>query len=47
VEIEVAEEVPEGDLEAAEDLRDVELLPEGQFGPADYDYFYGHDGSPI
>ncbi len=31
----VAEEVTEGDLKAADDLRNVEFFPERQLGPAD------------
>ena len=43
----VAEKVPGRDLETAEDLRDVQLFPEGQFRPADNFYLDGHqDASP-
>jgi hypothetical protein len=35
VEKEVSKEVPESDLQAAEDLGEVELFPESQLGPAD------------
>src|SRR5439155_17647135 len=42
VEKEVTEEVGKGDLETAEDLRDVEPFPESQLGPADNSY--GHSG---
>ena len=41
----ISEEMGRGDFEAAQDLRNVELFPESQFGSADY--FYGHhDASP-
>ena len=40
MEEQVAEEVRKGDLEAAQDLGEVGLLPEGQLGPADD--FDGH-----
>ena len=47
VQKEVAHEVPGGDLEPAEDLGNLELLPERQLGPADDFYSYGdHDASP-
>jgi hypothetical protein len=46
VEIEVAKEVPERDLQSAQNLGEVELLPEGQLGPLYDGYSCGHGGSP-
>ena len=43
VEKEIAEEMGRGDLEAAQNLGNVEVFPESQLGPADN--FYGHQGA--